>query len=95
MYLLLFLRRKAVFLIPDLVNKVICAELLDLLWDPIGKLITVVTSQISHGPCGLKDNPKALYMVRKMPIALLTYQKRFPKVFAAIIIIRKNRYPEY
>jgi hypothetical protein len=94
-YLLLFLRKEAVFLTPDLVNEVICAELPDPLWDPIGKLITIVTSQISHGPCGLEDNPKALYIVRKTPIAPLACQKRFPKVFAAIIIIRENRYPEY
>jgi hypothetical protein len=34
-------------------------------------------------------------MVRKIPIALLAYQKRFPKAFAATIIIRENEYPEY
>jgi hypothetical protein len=78
-----------------LVNEVICAELPDLLWDPMGKLMAVVTSQISHGPCGLNNNPKAPYIIHKMPIALLAYQKRFPKIFAVTIIICKNRYPEY
>jgi hypothetical protein len=34
-------------------------------------------------------------MVRKTPTAPLAYQKRFPKAFAAIIIIREDRYPEY
>jgi hypothetical protein len=78
-----------------LVNKVVCTELSDPLWDPIGELIAVVTSQISYGPYGLNDNPKALYIVRYMPAAPLVYQKRFPKAFIAIIIICKDRYPEY
>jgi hypothetical protein len=95
MYLLLFLRRDTVFLIPDLVNEIICAELPDPLWDPTGELTAVVTSQMSHGPCGLNNNPKAPCIVRKTPIALLACQKRFPKAFAAIIIIREDRYPEY
>jgi hypothetical protein len=95
MYLLLFFRRDTIFLTPNLVNKVICAELPDPLWDPIGKLMAVVTSQISHGPCGLNNNPKAPYMACSMPVAPLTCQKRFPKAFMAIIIICKNGYPEY
>jgi hypothetical protein len=95
MYLLLFLKRDTIFLIPDLVNKVICAELPDLLWDSIGKLIAIITGQMSYRPCGLNNNPKALYMVRKISIALLICQKRFPKVFVAIIIIYKDEYPEY
>jgi hypothetical protein len=95
MHLLLFLRRDAIFLTPDLVNEVICAKLPDLSWDPTGELMAVVTSQMSHGPCGLDDNPKAPYMARSMPVALLACQKRFPKAFTATIIIRENRYPEY
>jgi hypothetical protein len=95
MYLLLFLRRDTIFLTPDLVNKVICTKLPDLLWDPIGKLMAMITSQMFYGLYSLNNNPKALYMVCKIPIALLTYQKRFPKIFTAIIIIYKNRYPEY
>jgi hypothetical protein len=57
--------------------------------------MAMVTSQISHGPYGLNNNPKAPYIIHKTPIAPLTYQKRFPKIFAATIIIRKNKYPEY
>jgi hypothetical protein len=57
--------------------------------------MAIITGQISHGPYSLNNNPKALYMVYKIPIALLACQKRFPKAFAAIIIIRENRYPEY
>jgi hypothetical protein len=94
-HLLLFLRRDTVFLTPDLVNEVICAELPDLSWDPTGELTAVVTGQMSYGPYGLDDNPKAPYIVRKTPIAPLACQKRFPKAFAAIIIIRKDGYPEY
>jgi hypothetical protein len=78
-----------------LVNKVVYTELPDPLWDPIGELTAVVTSQMSHGPYGLNNNPKAPYIVRYIPAALLAYQKRFPKVFMAIIIIYKNGYPEY
>ena len=94
-YLLLFLRRDAIFLTPNLVNEVICVELLDLLWDLTGELIAVVTSQISHGLYSLNNNPKAPYIARNIPIVLLACQKRFPKVFMAIIIIRENKYPEY
>jgi hypothetical protein len=94
-YLLLFLRRDTVFLTPDLVNEVICTELPDPLWDPTGELTAVVTGQMSHGPYGLNNNPKALYIVRYMPAAPLACQKRFPKVFTAITIICKNGYPEY
>jgi hypothetical protein len=50
---------------------------------------------MSYGPYGLNDNPKAPYIVRKTPAAPLVYQKRFPKAFAAITIICKDRYPEY
>jgi hypothetical protein len=48
-----------------------------------------------YGLYGLNDNPKALYIVCKMPAALLVYQKRFPKAFAATIIICKDGYSEY
>ena len=50
---------------------------------------------MSYGPYGLNNNPKAPYIVRKTPAALLVYQKRFPKAFAATTIIRKDGYPEY
>jgi hypothetical protein len=70
-----------------LVDKVIYTELPDPLWDPIDKLTTIVTSQISYGPYS--------HIVRKTPVALLIYQKRFPKAFAAITIIYKDGYPEY
>jgi hypothetical protein len=73
MYLLLFLKRDTIFLIPNLVNKIIYTKLPDLLWDSIGKLMAVITSQISHGPYSLNNNPKALYIVYKIPIALLIY----------------------
>jgi hypothetical protein len=44
MHLLLFLKRGAVFLTPELVDKVVYAKLLNLLWDLISELIAVVTS---------------------------------------------------
>ena len=94
-HLLLFLRRDAVFLTPDLVDKVVCTELPDPLWDPAGELTAIVTSQMSYGPCGLNDNPKAPCMVRKTPAAPLACQKRFPKAFAATTIICEDGYPEY
>ncbi len=59
MHLLLFLKRGAVFLTPELIDEVVCAELPDREWDLTGELTAVVTSQMSHGPCGLEDNPKA------------------------------------
>jgi hypothetical protein len=44
---------------------------------------------------GFNNNPKALYIVYKTPIVLFIYQKKFPKIFTAIIIIYKNKYFEY
>jgi hypothetical protein len=44
MHLLLFLKRGAVFLTPELVDEVVCAELLDREWDLSSELIAVVTS---------------------------------------------------
>lgn len=90
MHLLLFLAREAAFLTPELVDEVVCAKLLDLAWDPTGELVSVVTSQMSHGPCGLDDNPKAPCIVRKA----LACQKRFPKAFTATTVVRKDGYPE-
>ncbi len=56
---------------PELVNKVVCAELPNLLQDPIGELIAIVTSQMSYRPYNLVNNPKALYIVHKTPTTLL------------------------
>ena len=64
MHLLLFLTKEAGFLTPELINEVVCAELLDPSWDPTGELTDIVISQMTHGLCGLK-NPKALCIVRK------------------------------
>jgi hypothetical protein len=44
MHLLLFLKRGAVFLTPELVNKVVYAKLLDVLYYLTSELIAVVTS---------------------------------------------------
>jgi hypothetical protein len=95
MHLLLFLRRGAIFLTPELIDEVVYAELRDREWDPTGELTVVVTSQMSHGPCGLEDNPKAPCMVRKTPTAPLACQQRFLKAFTAMIIVREDGYPEY
>jgi hypothetical protein len=81
--------------LPKLVDEVVCTELLDREWDPSGELIAVVTSQMSHGPCGLEDNPNAPCMVHKTPTAPLACQKRFPKAFTATTIVHEDRYPEY
>ena len=94
MHLLLFLSKEVAFLTPELIDKVVCAELLDPSWDPIGELADVVTSQMSHGPYSL-DNPKVPYMARKTPTAPFTYQKRFLKVFTATTVVHENGYLEY
>jgi hypothetical protein len=94
MHLLLFLTKEAIFLIPELIDKVVCAELLDLSWDPTGKLIDIVTSQMSHRLYSI-DYLNSLYMVCKTLIVLLKCQKRFLKVFVATTIVYKDRYPEY
>ncbi len=80
---------------PKLVNKVVCAELPNLLWDLISELTAIMTSQISHRLYSLVNNPKAPYIVYKIPATLLICQKRFLKAFTETTIIRKDRYPEY
>jgi hypothetical protein len=94
MHLLLFLTKEAVFLTPELIDEVVCAELPDPSWDPTGELTDVVTSQMCHGPCGV-DYPNSPCMVRKTPTAPLKCQKRFPKAFTATTIVREDGYPEY
>jgi hypothetical protein len=47
-----------------------------------------------HGLCEpLK--PGAIYMKKAHANALLTYSKRFPKLFANETIVNKDSYPEY
>ncbi len=95
MHLLLFLKRGATFLTPELINKVVCAKLPDLLQDPIGEPINIIIWNITYSLCRLDNYPKAPCIGYKTLISLLACQKRFLKAFAAIIVVYKDRYPEY
>ena len=95
MHLLLFLKRDADFLTPELIDEVVCAELPDPSWDLTGELTDVVIRNMTHGPCGLDDHPKAPCMDRKNLTSPLTCQKRFPKAFAAATVVHEDGYPEY
>ncbi len=52
MHLLLFLPGSIKFNMPDQVDKVVYTKLPDLLWDPIGELLGLVTGYMSYRPCG-------------------------------------------
>lgn len=80
---------------PKLVNKVVYIKLLDQEWNPMGELRAIITSQMSYGPCGLNNNPKALCIVRKTLIAPLACQKRYLKEFIEMTIIYKDGYSIY
>jgi len=94
LHLLLFLQVSATFNMPKYVNKVMYTKLPDLLWNPIGELLALVTGNMSHGLYG-KNHIQALYMVYRKAHSLLVCSKRFPKAFADCIIIHKNSYPKY
>jgi hypothetical protein len=94
LYLLLFLQVSEKFDIPECIDKVVCTELSDLLWDLTGKLLALVTGNISYGPYG-KNYIRAPYMVRKEAYSPLVYSKRFPKAFTDRTVINEDGYPEY
>jgi hypothetical protein len=79
---------------PEYINKIIYTKLPDLLWDPISKLLALVTSNISHGPCE-ENYIRAPYMVYREAHSPLACSKRFLKAFADHIIIYENGYPKY
>jgi len=93
-HILLFLDPSALHLTAERIDELVCAELPDPSWDPDGTLTEIVQGQMAHGPCGL-DNPKAPCMIRKLPNSPLQCQKRFPKPFCPVTIIREDGYPEY
>lgn len=94
LHLLLFIDSSAPFVTPDRIDEVICAELPDPAWDPMGELAEVVTTQMSHGPCG-QDYPNSPCMRRRTPDSPLTCQKRFPKPFTEVTVVNEDGYPEY
>ena len=94
MHLLLFLEPGFVMDTPESINEVVCAELPDISWDPIGKFTDIVTSILCHGPCG-DDNPKAPCMCYKVPGAPFKCSKSFPKPFCLDMVVHEDSYPEY
>jgi hypothetical protein len=94
MYLLLFLTTTTRFTTPEQVNKVVCAKIPDLLWDPISKLQALVIAHILHGPYR-NNNLLALCMVYKHLCSALTCSKWFPKLFTDQTLIHNNGYLEY
>jgi hypothetical protein len=94
LYLLLFLQVSEKFDTPEYIDEVVCTELPDPLWDPIGELLALVTGNISHGPYR-EDYIRAPYMVRKEAYSPLVCSKRFPKAFTDRTVINEDGYPEY
>jgi hypothetical protein len=94
LYLLLFLQVSEKFDIPEYIDKVVYTKLPDPLWDPIGKLLALVTGNIFYGPYR-EDYIQVLYMVRKEAYSPLVYSKRFPKAFTNRTVINENSYSEY
>ena len=78
----------------DRIDKVICTELPDSAWDPIGELTEVVTAQITHGPYG-QDYPNSPCMSHRIPGGPLMCQKGFTKPFTEVIVVNEDQDPEY
>jgi hypothetical protein len=58
------------YLTPEIVDKIVLAELLDNIIDLIGKLQEIITKTIVYSPCSL-NFPDSLYMACKYPSILL------------------------
>lgn len=97
MHLLLTVSKKEFpYNTPEQMEQAICAELPDKSWDPTGKLTTLVTGLLIHGPCG-DYHPKAPCMFQKSGEQAPGCQKRFPKVFVEETVIPEDKcsYPIY
>jgi hypothetical protein len=93
-HILLFLSadRRPDYLQASNIDEIICAEFPDPAWDPTGDLTQVVSSSMTHGPCG-PDFPNAPCMVNKNGRSECS--KRFPKSYCTHTKVREDGYPEY
>jgi hypothetical protein len=78
------------------IDDVVCAELPDPKWDPDGVLTDLVTTQMTHGPCGVHHSD-AICMKDKNGKKSPLCNKHFPKAFCETTSIRKHNdaYPTY
>lgn len=73
MHSFIFFERNHKFSDADDVDKLMCAEFLDQVTDPL--LFDTILSSMVHGPCGLGRNPNASYLVSWV------CSKEYPKSF--------------
>lgn len=93
MHLLLFLRPGYQINTPRMVDEIVCAEIPDPIWDPTGVITSIVTGQLTHGPCG-DDHPFAACMESRNN-GPKKCQKGFPKPFCSSTNMGGDGYPEY
>jgi hypothetical protein len=86
---------------PQVIDDVVCAELPPRHLDPTGELAEIITTTMSHGPCGpdYKKAPCMQVPVRKEPCLFANDQprcmKRYPKAWCETTIVGEDGYPRY
>lgn len=79
---------------PEIIDRLISAELPTPETDPDGSLTQVIESSMVHGPCGI-DNPDAPCMVSRREGQPKTCSKKFPKLFTEETTVGADGYPIY
>jgi hypothetical protein len=87
-HILLFMAHEDKPKTPEIIDKVVCAEIPNERENP--RLFKIITKNNIHGPCG-EMNPNSPCM-RDLP---KTCSKMFPKEFRDHTLIQDNAYPEY
>jgi hypothetical protein len=93
-HIIIFLAGGHAFSESEAIDNLIRAKLPNRALNPDGSLTEIVKQVMVYSLCGpLK--PGAVYMKKAHANVLLTYFKRFPKLFANKTIINKDGYPKY
>jgi hypothetical protein len=96
LHLLIFLNHSD-FLDPEVIDKIVCAELPDLndeSWNNDPEITEIVQSVMIHGPCG-DHNPRAACMEVDTRTGRAACSKRFPRAFCEETTVADNGYPLY
>ena len=85
------------FLDPEVIDKIVCAELPDLAdpsWNNDAELADIVRSVMIHGPCG-EHNPKASCMEVDPRTGTSRCSKHYPRDFCEETVVSEDGYPLY
>jgi hypothetical protein len=96
LHLLIFLDHSD-FLDPEVIDKIVCAELPDLSdpsWNNDPEITEIVRSVMIHGPCG-EHNPKAPCMEVDARTGHAHCTKHYPRAFCPETTVSEDGYPLY